>query len=407
MNDAVRGVGLIARREFVTRVRSRAFVIGTALIIVGIVGYLAFQVFFMSKLTNTVTLNVAFVGPVSTLAKPFTAAAKTVGYKINEKPAASLAEATTQVQQGKLDAVIAGAVTSPEVLARNQVPGALQAALQSLVRQEALNSALVEAGVNPVAVNAKLAEARVTVTTVKGTDAQRIEVVIAGFVVAILLYIALITYGQFIAQGVVEEKANRIVEILLSTVRPEQLLLGKVLGIGLVALFQLSIIGFVGVVLATVTQVFTVPTVAIGIVLAGILWFVLGFFLYAVLFAAAGSLVSRNEEVQNVVMPITMVAVVAYLASISVVTPMFTGAPMSSTGILLAMIPLISPVLMPTGMATGDIAAWQAVLAVVLTLLTGAGAALLAARIYSNSVLRLGARVKLRDALGGDRRKVA
>lgn len=86
---------------------------------------------------------------------------------------------------------------------------------------------------------------------------------------------------------------------------------------------------------------------------------------------------------------------------------MFMGAPMSSTGVLLAMIPLISPVIMPTGMATGDIAPWQAVLAVILTLATGIAATWLAARIYSNSVLRIGARVKLRDALGSGRQKLA
>lgn len=397
---------LIARREFITRVRTRVFVIGTVLIVVGIVAYLAFQILVLSKQEKTTTENIAFVGPVSGLAQPFAAAAKTLNFQVNLKPEPSEAGATSQVQAGKLDAAITGPVTAPTVWVRQQFDPTLQALLQSLVRQQALNAQLSAAGLNPAIVNANLARATVTVHTVLGTSAQRIEEVVAGFVVAVLLYVALLTYATFIAQGVVEEKANRIVEILLSTVRPEQLLLGKVLGIGLVGLLQLSIIGAVAIVLASVTRVFTVPTVAVVVVLAGILWFVLGFLLYSVLFAAAGSLVSRSEDVQSAVLPMTMLAIISYFVAIGVLTPMFSGAPMSSTGVLLAMIPPISPVIMPTGMATGDIAPWQWLLAVVLTLLFGTAATWLAARIYAYSVLKIGARVDLREALRGEVRRV-
>lgn len=404
MTSPLRTIFLIARREVVTRVRTRIFIIGTLLILIGITGYLAFQILVVSKQTKTVTENVAFVGEVSSLADSFKGGATSLDFKINLKQVADEAEGKTAVATGKLDAVISGLATSPRVFVRDQFDPSLKALLETLVQTEALSRELRAAGLNPAAVYAKLASATVTVETVKGTSAQRIEEVIAGLVVAVLLYTALLTYGTFIAQGVVEEKANRIVEILLSTVRPGQLLIGKVIGIGVVGLLQLSIIAVAGVGLAIVTRVFTVPTLAVGLVLAGILWFILGFFLYAVLFAAAGSLVSRTEEVQGAVVPITMLAVISYLVALSVVIPMFTGAPMSSTGILLAMIPPISPILMPTGMATGDIAPWQSVLAVFLTLATSAGATWLAARIYSNSVLRVGARVKLLEALRGEKR---
>jgi ABC-2 type transport system permease protein len=218
--------------------------------------------------------------------------------------------------------------------------------------------------------------------------------------VALFLYVALLTYGQFIAQGVVEEKANRIVEILLSTVKPYELLIGKVVGIGLVGLLQLGLISVFAFAVVTLTGAFTVPAAAAGVLLYGLLWFILGYFFYAVLFAAAGSLVSRTEEVQSVALPVTMLAIIAWLVAIGVLTPMFDGSPMSTLGIVLALIPFISPVIMPTGMATGDIAPWLALLGIVLTLVLSAAATWLAARIYANSVLRLGARVKLRDALG-------
>jgi ABC-2 type transport system permease protein len=131
-----------------------------------------------------------------------------------------------------------------------------------------------------------------------------------------------------------------------------------------------------------------------------LLWFVLGYFLYAILFAAAGSLVSRQEEVQSVVLPVTMLAIISWFVAIGVLTPMFDGTPMSSTGVVLGFVPFFAPVILPTGMATGDIAPWQVALSVALTLLFSAGATWLAARIYTNSVLRIGARVKLKDALG-------
>src|SRR6202022_2379498 len=102
--------------------------------------------------------------------------------------------------------------------------------------------------------------------------------VTSGFVVALFLYVALLTYGQFIAQGVVEEKANRIVEIILSTVRPGQLLIGKVVGIGLVGLIQLGVISVFAFAVAALTGAFTVPTAAAAVLVYGLLRFILGYF---------------------------------------------------------------------------------------------------------------------------------
>ena len=406
MKGTIGTIYLIARREFVTRVRTRVFIIGTALILVGLTGYIAFQLFVVNKSAKGQTYKVAFIGEAASLADPFIGAEKALGVTIDRQPVSSQSQGTSLVRRGKLDALISGSVTSPEVTVRSAVPTALVVVLQGIVRQDAFNAELAAAGLNPATVNANLARATVRVESLSASSGNRIELVAAGFVVAVLLYIALLTYGTFIAQGVVEEKANRIVEILLSTVRPEQLLIGKVVGIGLVGLLQLTIIGVAAIVLTTATHLFTVPAIAVSAVLAGILWFVLGFFLYAVLFAAAGSLVSRSEEVQSASIPITMIAILSYFVAIGVLTPMFDGSPMSSTGIILAMIPPISPVIMPTGMTTGDIGPGLAVLAVVLTLITSAAATWLAARIYANSVLRLGARVRLSEALAGSRRRV-
>ena len=393
-----RAVVLIARREFVTRVRTRVFIIATALVLVAVAGYLVFQQLVVSKLPTN-TYKVAYFGEAQSLADPFAAASKALGITIERTQVGDETQAESQIRKGTLDLLIRGSASTPQVLVRDQLSSTLQSLLQAIVRQRALDAQLTAAGLNPATVEASVASATVHVQSLKPAGGQRIELVAAGFIVALFLYVALLTYGTFIAQGVVEEKANRIVEILLSTVRPIQLLVGKVVGIGLVGLFQFTVVGVFAFIVATVTGVFTVPAAAASVILGGLLWFVLGYFLYAILFAAAGSLVSRQEEVQSVVLPVTMLAIISWFVAIGVLTPMFDGSPMSSTGVLLGFVPFFAPVILPTGMATGDIAPWQVALSIALTLLVSAGATWLAARIYTNSVLRIGARVKLRDAL--------
>ena len=395
-----RSVALIARREFVTRVRTRVFIIGTGLVLLALAGYVVFQQLVLSKQGPVNTYTVAYLGEAQSLADPLAAVAKALGGTIERREVGDQNQAETQIRKGDLDLLIRGSADSPQVVVRDQLSPTLHSLLQAIVRQRALDSQLAAAGLNPAAVEAKVASATVQVQTLQPVGGHRIELVAAGFVVALFLYVALLTYGTFIAQGVVEEKANRIVEILLSTVRPGHLLVGKVVGIGLVGLLQFTVVGVFAFILTAVAGIFSVPAAAASVILSGLLWFVLGYFLYAILFAAAGSLVSRQEEVQSAVFPITMLAIISWLLAIGVLTPMFDGTPMSSTGVALSLVPFFAPVLMPTGVATGDIAPWQAVLGVALTLVTSAAATWLAARIYANSVLRLGARVKLRDALG-------
>src|SRR5207302_10881710 len=193
--------------------------------------------------------------------------------------------------------------------------------LTALVRQEALSSQLSAAGLDPATVEARAASANVRVRSLQPVDPERFEEQIIGLFAAIVLYAALLMYGTFVAQGVVDEKASRIVEILLSTVRPRQLLLGKVVGIGLVGFLQLAIVGGAGLVMALATKVVAVPAVGVGAIVGALLWFVLGFFLYSLLFAAGGSLVSRQEEVGAVISPITILLIVAYLIALGVLLP--------------------------------------------------------------------------------------
>jgi ABC-2 type transport system permease protein len=172
-------------------------------------------------------------------------------------------------------------------------------------------------------------------------------------------------------------------------------MLGKVLGLGLTGLIQLVILVGAGLAMAAATGTLTLSGVAAGTVLWGLLWYVLGFFLYATIFAAAGSLVSRQEEAQSVLTPVTMVLAAGFLLGLNLMLQNPTGQATT----VLSLIPLLSPVLMPGRIAGGLTPGWQIGLSIVLTLATVVLFTWLGAKVYQNAVLRTGSRVRLRDAL--------
>jgi ABC-2 type transport system permease protein len=135
--------------------------------------------------------------------------------------------------------------------------------------------------------------------------------------------------------------------------------------------------------------------VAGGALATGVLWYLLGFFLYATIFAAAASLVSRQEELQSVVTPISTVIIIAFVVGIN----LLIQDPSGTTVTVLSMLPPFAPILMPGRMAIGVAPLWQVLLAVVLALGAVAAITWLGGKIYSNAVLRTGSRVKLREAL--------
>ncbi len=394
MPPELRILFLVARREFLTRIRSRVWLVGTALLVLAMCGYLVLQAKVFS--TSGTSSKLAFAGPAQALAAPVARAAAALGVTVDMRSVAGQAEGEKEVDSGALDAVVGGEPTHPTVTVRDQLSPEIQAAIAAVVRQAAFDQALTQRGVSSAEIQAEVASATPRVVTLDPGAAQRTQRLVAGVVVAVLLYVSLLIYGQVVAAGVVEEKSNRIVEILLSTIRARQLLFGKVLGIGLVGFIQLAIVGLAGLFTVSRTQVINLPSVGVSSVFGGLLWFVLGFVLYALLYAAGASLVSRQEDLAAVIAPISVLVVGTYLMFFWVV-----ANPTSPAAAALSVLPPFAPVLMPARMATGDATAWEVILAVVLALGCIGGLNLLAARIYSNSILRLGSRVRLREAWSG------
>jgi ABC-2 type transport system permease protein len=226
-------------------------------------------------------------------------------------------------------------------------------------------------------------------------DQQRVIVAIIGVGV---LYGLLILFGQFVAQGVVEEKSSRVVELLLATMKPWQLLAGKIVGLGLLGLAQIVVIAVVGVVGALAFDLVDIPGELIGTAVSVVLWFVLGYAFYAAIFAVAASLVSRQEDLAAVIMPTTLVLVVAFVVGIQA-----SADPDGPLAVITSFVPGLSPLVMPVRQAAGDVAVWEIALAVVAMLIAITLIVRVGGRIYAGALLRTGGRTKMREALKAER----
>ncbi|PKW14057.1 ABC transporter permease [Saccharopolyspora spinosa] len=385
-------VWLVARREIRTRVRTRGFIIGTLSIIVIMGAYAGLMTFIGNQASTT---KIGVTAEATAIGEPLKAAGPNFGksFEISTVPAPV---GEQQVRDGDLEALITGTPEEPRLVVKRTPDDAIQAALNAIVQQRTLDAELARFGLDPAAVRATAESAHVAVTSLETEDPHRVERLVLAIAAGVVLYMFMIIAGQMVAQGVVEEKASRVVELLLSTIKPTQLLAGKVVGIGLTNLLQLLIIAGAGLLAAGVGGMLTLPSAALASTLAwALVWFVLGFFTYATVLAAASSLVSRHEELQNVISPVIMVLVVPFVIGVSILP----SSPDSTFAAVLSLVPGFSPTLMPMRIALGVAAPWEIAVATVLSIAAIAVLLRLGGRIYSNAVLRTGSRVKIRDAL--------
>ena len=216
-----------------------------------------------------------------------------------------------------------------------------------------------------------------------------------GVALAVLTLAGLQTYGNLLVIGVVQEKASRVAEVLLAHIRARELLMGKILGLGLLAVTQLVAIFLAAGVALTITGLVAVSGSIWWVAAFGLISFVLGFGWFATVLAAAGSLVSRQEDAQQVVAPVVIPLVLVYFFSIVAVSADINGL----AARLLSVIPLSSPFAMPMRVAAGAAPVWEIALAVALLVVAVFVAAAIAGRIYEFTLLRTGTRISYRDAL--------
>jgi ABC-2 type transport system permease protein len=382
-------VRLVAGREISTRIRDKGFLIGSAVLLVLILGMLVFQVAISS---GTDTTRIAVVGGDRGVTEALQAQGEGLDTEVDVVAYDDEGAARTAVEDGDVDAALLSPTgEQPELLVEND-GGQAETLVQGAVQAMSLTAQLADSGV-------QLQSAPEVDVVALNPDADAdVEAAVVALVGVVVLYSLLILFGQFVAQGVVEEKSSRVVELLLATMRPWQLLAGKILGLGLLGLAQMVVIAVVGIAGALAFDVVELPGRLIGTVVTVVAWFVLGYAFYASVFAAAASLVSRQEDLGSVITPASLLLVVGFVISIQAAQD-----PTGTLATVTSFIPGLSPLVMPVRQAAGGADWWEVVVAVVLMLVAIAAIVWIGGRIYSGALLRTGGKVKLRDALAAER----
>jgi ABC-2 type transport system permease protein len=382
-------VRLVAGREISTRIRDKGFLIGSAVLIVLILGMLVFQVAINS---GSDTTSIGVVGGDADVTEALRSQGDALGTDVEVVAYDDESAARTAVADGDVDAaLLSPSGAQPELLVEND-GGQVETLVQGAVQGMSITAQLADAGVQLTS------PPEVDVVALDPDADADTEAAVVALVGVVVLYSLLILFGQFVAQGVVEEKSSRVVELLLATMRPWQLLAGKIVGLGLLGLAQMVVIAVVGIAGALAFDVVELPGRLIGTVLTVVAWFVLGYAFYASVFAAAASLVSRQEDLGSVITPASLLLVVGFVISIQAAQD-----PTGTLSTVTSFIPGLSPLVMPVRQAAGGAQWWEVVVSVVLMLASIAAIVRIGGRIYSGALLRTGGKVKLREALRAER----
>lgn len=388
-NRTFRMTWLVARREILQRGRTRVFAITTVILMIAV----ALGVALPAILSGSgKPQRVGIVGgDTATMTSIVTEAGRLAGVKAVPVPEPDVAAAEAALRSGDVSAVLVG---DTEILVKQVPLGGVSGALGTLAQLAGL-SRLIE-----TVPGAAAAVAHGIALPVRGLEppSKPLSSRLTGLFTVVLVWVLISVYGSQIALGIGEEKSSRVVEVLLSSVRPIQLMVGKVLGIGLLALAQVAAMVVVFVIAGFASGSSLVHGTTLGIVLIGGLFAVLGYAFYCTAFAAAGSLVSRQSDVNSTIMPVQLPLIVAYALSYTVIYANSANAFYHVLGFL----PPTAPVAMPVLYASGDVPLWQVLVAAVLLAAATVWMARVATGIYTRSILRTGARVRLSEVLHPD-----
>jgi ABC-2 type transport system permease protein len=416
MNTA-RVIRLVFARELKARMLTKANIISLAVMLALILGGTITASILKDRSNTVPTVSIALdaaaadLGPYLsttaqqsgvdlTLTTMTEAAARAVLDGTASKNGAAKATPTptpTGATTPKIEAFVGGAASSPVVIVGNPNDSRLHDIISGALQTRALDDAVKAMGGNLSAITSALAQAQPTFESTGTPDSVTYGPAYGVAMVAIiLLLITLITGSQMIAMGVVEEKSSRVVEILLATIRPTQLLAGKILGVGAYGLLQVTVLG--GALAGSLVALGLVGSVSINLgwtFAMLIVWFLLGYTTFALLFGALASLVSRQEDVGAVTTPLTFLVLGPFYLSMFLVP----AQPDSTLVHVLSEIPIFAPFMMPMRAALGTVPAWEMGLAVALALVTIPAVVWVAGRVYQRGVLHMGGRMKLSEAL--------
>jgi ABC-2 type transport system permease protein len=425
MNE-IPNVLAVARREFKTRAMTRTFVIATAILVIAViaVAFLPVIVRYVDRNESqrvAVWTGATFVGvdPVATIDRlldgPSGGSTSTAGgANVDVSSVADLASARAAVTAGDYEAVLAierGSSGELEftLYTNGSSTGRTAQLLQQAATTVAIGDRLVRLGVSPSDQAGLLTPAPYKVmwpdTTrpdARGSVSEDANLLL-GTGLSMLIFMMIVMYGTWVATSVVEEKSSRVMEVILNAATPFQLLTGKVLGVGAAALTQYGALLLAGcaalfaqgwvasLVLGADASEASLPAgLTFGMLGLLVVYGVLGFLLFAVLYAGVGSLVSRQEDVNTVTMPLTLVCSAGYIVAVYTGLGLLDIRP--DVMAVLSQVPFLSPFMMLGRVTAGGVDAWEIVLSMVTLVAAIVIALWIAARLYAVGVLLYGQR---------------
>ncbi len=407
-------VWVVVRREYLERVRTKGFVIATLAVPLIMMGLMAFSIF-MGVRSQQSEREMALVDYTGALGASVAADLDQAGWEIEvaEPSAGAAAELERRLEDDEIQAyLILDDVTAAEgafVYRSKDGPGRVFRAISERVVAEAALSARLAGMEDPAGLRQLLGGGELEFQALRDEDdGEAVDEgvsLVVGFAGAFLLYITMLIYGAYVLRSVLDEKTNRVVEVVISSIRPWQLMLGKILGVGAMGLTQLGIwVAFVAVLALAglplaaarlpIENVDLLQAVlpGVGVLLLFLVYFVLGYFLYAALFAAVGAMCSREEEAQQAQFPLVMLLIVPLMLQMNTI---------NGRGFewieWVALFPFFSPILMFPRAAAGTVPAWMTALSLLLMAAAIAGTAWVAGRIYRTGILMQGKRPTLKE----------
>lgn len=390
-------VGLVALREVRDRLRSKVFIFGTVLPVLGVVAAIVVPALLAGEGPRDLSLGVAGEVP-----EGFPAALE--GDAAAQEAEIDLVEledreaAATAVEEGEVDAAL---VDGRQLLADGAPDQALVSAVDGALQQVDLAARVEAAGLEPEQVEDLLMPREpVPVVDVRadgGAAPVGMQDDPLGWVVAlaatVLLFLAIQINASSLLTGAIEEKSSRVIEVLLGSVRPWHLLTAKVLAMTALALGQIGLIVLAALAANAAVDAAELPEATAATVVTSLVMVVLGFVFYAALYTVAGSLASSIEDAQASSGPLGIATTGAYFAVVFAVLP----SPRGTLAQVLSYLPPTAPFTVPARVALGAMQGWEVVLAAVVTAVGAAITVRISGRLYASSVLA-GGRLTWREA---------
>ena len=389
--NGFRQSSLVAGREIRERGRSRSFLLSVVLMLIAVAAAIALPAMLD---TGPGTMDIGLTGSIpADLPAALEAQGDAVDATIRVHRYDTVAAGEDAVRDDEVDVLV---VDARRLEWQRQADEQLKAIATGAIQVVAIRDRAAAAGMDPDELLAMVEPVPVSNVELGQVAGRSPDDETAAFIMTLVLFGAISTYGAMVLSGVVEEKSSRTVEVLLARMPARNLLAGKIAGIGLLGLAQIAATAIVAVAVGAMVDSVDMPAVRANVIAWAVVWFLLGYALYATVFGTLGSLASRTEDASSVTGPITIVLVLGFMVSFATI-----GSADTTWAQLVSWLPLTAPLAMPNRIAMGAASWWDPLVAVSLTLSAIAGLVVLGGRIYTRAILHTGSTLSLGDAWRG------